>query len=249
MMRSIMVYLAGLVAAIFCSIGLARADCLAPLLGGEAPRFEVDKQICQQGFTIGYSARLRSPLWSAERLTPKQLQEADESSRDCSIRASRAVADGATNSDYLRSGYDRGHMTPAGDFGLGQQLTCTLANMVPQVPDLNRKVWRAIEQQTREQAASLGGAYVITGPIYPGSPRYLFERVPVPESVYKVVVTAVGAWAYVASNHRPIRCRLISIARFEAERGVRIVPALDDDRRQRSWMPSPVKGCERWEGH
>ena len=248
MMRRIGIYIAGLLAAILASIGLARADCLAPLLGGAPPMLEIDQRICHPGFTIGYSARLRSPLWSAERLTIAQLADAKKHVRDCSIKASEAVEAGAENADYLHSGFDRGHMAPAGDFGTDQQSTCGLANMVPQLPDLNRKVWRAIEDQTRRLAEAHGGAFVITGPIYSGAPSYLSERVPIPESVFKIVISPAAAWAYVATNHQPVTCRLISIAQLEALRGVRLVPSLDDVRRSKSWMPEPVKGCELWEG-
>nr|WP_321482735.1 DNA/RNA non-specific endonuclease [uncultured Cohaesibacter sp.] len=209
---------------------------------------EIDQKICHPGFAIGYSARLRSPLWSAERLTEAQLVDAGRHARDCSIRASGAVVDGAKNSDYLHSGFDRWHIAPAGDFGADQQSTCGLANMMPQVPDLNRKVWRAIEEQTRSMAVAHGGAYVITGSVYSGVPRYLSERIPIPESVFKIVISPEAAWAYVATSRRPIACRLISIAQFEAQRGVRLVPSLDDKRRSDSWMPEPVKGCVLWEG-
>ncbi|WP_319413960.1 DNA/RNA non-specific endonuclease [uncultured Cohaesibacter sp.] len=248
MMRKIGLYFAGLLAAVIASVALARADCLDVVLGGEAPRLEIDQKICHPGFTIGYSVRLRSPLWSAERVTIDQLDEAEAYARNCSIGPSRAVEDGATNADYLHSGFDRGHMTPAGDFGADQQLTCGLANMVPQIPELNRRVWRAIEAQTRTLAEAHGRAFVLTGPIYSGAPAYLSERIPIPESVYKIVITPVGAWAYVATNSLPISCRLISIAQLEAQRGVRLVPSLDEGRRAQSWMPEPVKGCVLWEG-
>nr|WP_321459576.1 DNA/RNA non-specific endonuclease [uncultured Cohaesibacter sp.] len=243
MMRKFGLILVGLLCSILASVAFARADCLDVVLDGEPPRLEVDQKICHPGFTIGYSARMRSPLWSAQKITIEQLSDAKAHARNCSIGPSRAVEDGATNADYLRSGYDRGHMTPAGDFGADQQLTCGLANMVPQIPELNRRVWRMIEAQARELAGEQGGAFVITGPNYSAVPNYLSERIPIPESVFKIVITPIGAWAYVATNSLPITCRLISVAQLEALIGVRLAPSLDEGRRVNSWMPHPVEGC------
>ncbi|WP_131798045.1 DNA/RNA non-specific endonuclease, partial [Enterobacter roggenkampii] len=50
--------------------------------------------------------------------------------------------------DYAKSGYDMGHMTAAGDAGTAQEQleTFSLANMTPQLPDLNRKAWRLMEE-------------------------------------------------------------------------------------------------------
>ena len=220
----------------------AMADCSTPLLGGTEPSLVIDTRICEPDYTIGYSDLLRSPMWVAEHITPESLEEAEAYGRDCYIKAFEGVENGAENDDYEHSGYDRGHMAPAGDFGANQQQTCHLANMVPQLPELNRRVWRAIEDQTRDLAKQ-GGAYVISGPLYGGVPKILNGRLPIPEATFKVVVTEKGAWAYVATNHEPIKCRLTSIERIEAERGAYLVPALAQ--RKAGWMPEPVKGCIR----
>ncbi|WP_316859922.1 DNA/RNA non-specific endonuclease [uncultured Cohaesibacter sp.] len=232
---------------LLCLSWPALADCSSPLMGGREPTLVIDTRICEPGYTIGYSDLLRSPLWVAQYLTPASIQEAEAYNRDCYIKAFDGVTDGAENSDYEHSGYDRGHMAPAGDFGINQQQTCHLANMVPQLPDLNRKLWRSIERQTRDLAEEHGGAFIISGPLYGGVPDYLSQRIPIPEAIFKIVVTEKGAWAYVATNHEPIECRLTSIDRLEAERGAYMVPALSEDQKQFRWIPEPVTGCLREE--
>lgn len=59
----------------------------------------------------------------------------------------------ATNSDYLKSGYDRGHLANAEDFAYDCQLdelTFRYYNCLPQSKFLNRGIWKTKEQQTRE---------------------------------------------------------------------------------------------------
>jgi DNA/RNA endonuclease G (NUC1) len=60
-----------------------------------------------------------------------------------------------SHNDYTRSGYDRGHMAPNGDFNdttENARLTFFIANIWPQTPELNRVVWLAAENHTRRLA-------------------------------------------------------------------------------------------------
>jgi len=57
--------------------------------------------------------------------------------------------------DYTRSGYDRGHMAPNGDFNDTREnalATFFIANIWPQKPELNRVEWLKTENETRRLA-------------------------------------------------------------------------------------------------
>jgi DNA/RNA endonuclease G (NUC1) len=59
------------------------------------------------------------------------------------------------HSDYTRSGYDRGHMAPNGDFNDTYEnalMTFFIANIWPQTPAVNRIEWLKAENKTRELA-------------------------------------------------------------------------------------------------
>lgn len=63
----------------------------------------------------------------------------------------------AANTDYLLSGYERGHLCPAADRQgdkARMKETFLLSNVVPQVPSLNRGEWKILEEATRELARS-----------------------------------------------------------------------------------------------
>jgi len=59
------------------------------------------------------------------------------------------------HADYTRSGYDRGHMAPNGDFSDTQEnalLTFFIANIWPQTPAVNRGEWLQTENEARRLA-------------------------------------------------------------------------------------------------
>ena len=65
----------------------------------------------------------------------------------------------------------------------------TLANVVPQYSQNNRKAWASIEKATRKYAMrAAGDIYVITGPVFDGNIRTIGNgRVWVPTYLYKLV--------------------------------------------------------------
>jgi len=57
-------------------------------------------------------------------------------------------------SDYTHSGYDRGHMAPDALFDYNQTVlknVYIMSNITPQLPNLNRKVWKYLEAYVRYQ--------------------------------------------------------------------------------------------------
>jgi endonuclease G, mitochondrial len=113
--------------------------------------------------------------------------------------------DRAVLSDYTRSGYDRGHMTPSGDMpsAEAQQQSFSLANIVPQTAALNRNLWEGIERAVRHLAERQGKLYVVTGPLFQGTQlQALKGRVLIPTATWKAVYdpAAPGAAAYGAQT-------------------------------------------------
>lgn len=61
----------------------------------------------------------------------------------------------ATNKDYLKSGYDRGHLVNAEDFAFDCEMEkCTFSyyNCIPQHPKLNRGSWKSWETTIRKES-------------------------------------------------------------------------------------------------
>lgn len=147
-------------------------------------------QLCRRAYTVDYDPALKDPLYSAEHLLGANLTGA-EPRKPFEVDTSLPANERATPADFVHSGFDKGHMSPAGDFHddtIEMQESFLLSNMVPQAPANNRVVWREIEDFTRHEAIERGDIYVITGPIFgPGAPSTIGEdHVAVPIATFKV---------------------------------------------------------------
>ncbi len=81
----------------------------------------------------------------------------------------------------------------------------SLANIVPQDPPNNRRIWSRIEQAVRRLVEESGDAYVVTGPLFSGRQLQTIgeSRVFVPTQLYKVVYLPQRqiTFAVVVDNH------------------------------------------------
>ena len=230
--------------AIVVSITSAHADdftqCSESFYGGVYPEFTNDKlssktqELCMDGFAVMYSGVSRTPLWSAEHLDRKRLQQAKEIDREDSFHEESKLPDSAraSLSDYSGSGYDRGHLAPNADMADRSQQydSFSLANIAPQSPRNNRYIWRNIESATRYLTQQYGEVYTITGVAFTGKKtKQLADRVLVPSHFFKAVyIPATNqAGVYYAPNDESERIDVISIDELATEIGIDVLPLLD----------------------
>ncbi len=158
--------------------------------------------------------------------------------------------DSAHLDDYAHSGYDKGHMSPAGDFSTkeAQRQSFSLANAVPQSPAINQGIWSEIEEAVRD-AAEKGEVYVVTGPIFIGSARYMGGRVMIPSHVFKAVYapSARAVGAYIVGNGDDSTYYTVSIKQLTAMAGVDVFPGVPDSIKAASMpLPAPIKHKRFW---
>jgi len=66
--------------------------------------------------------------------------------------------------DYTNSGYDRGHLAPDAAFDwsdVSLKSVYTLANIIPQAPQVNKHMWSKVETLARNKAVELGDLDVV----------------------------------------------------------------------------------------
>jgi len=166
------------------------------------------RALCFSAFAVLHSGLSRTPIYVAERINRAMLLEARNHQRTNQFFADARLPNDerAELEDYQGSGFDRGHMAPAGDMATDESMaqSFSLPNIVPQAPVNNRKQWAEIEKATRKYVMRAeGDVFVITGPVFDGFPSTIgADKVWVPQHLFKLVVdpTAKRAWAHWLDN-------------------------------------------------
>lgn len=249
-----------LIIATVLSISSAYADdftqCSQSFYGGVYPEFSNTKlsnntqALCMDGFAVMYSGVSRTPLWSAEYLTRKRLQQAKQIDREDSFHEESQLPQSmrAQLSDYSGSGYDRGHLAPNGDMANRSQQydSFSLANIAPQSPRNNRYIWRNIETATRYLTQQYGEVYTVTGVAFTDKKaKQLAGRVLVPSHFFKAVYIPASnqAGVYYAPNDESERIEIISIDELTAKIGIDVLPVLDAKTKAQA-LDLPLKAGE-----
>ena len=151
--------------------------------------------------------------------------------------------------DYAGSGFDRGHLVPAGDLkwnGTAMRQSFLTTNVGPMHKALNEGGWAKLEEKVREWTARDSALLVFTGPVVSdGDTTLASGRVKVPSAYYKVImapcVRPIRVIAFIYPNgHSGGRLRQYAVSVDEVERrtGLDFFPTLPPEEQQR--LESPV---------
>lgn len=163
-----------------------------------------DDLLIYRGFVVNFNKKHKAPNWCIHKLTFDQIrpipdrEEAERLDRfrvDKNRRDKVRIKDQAKHKNYTNSGFDRGHMTPAGDFIWDQELkdeTFFITNITPQTPDFNQTIWVDLEGKIRELVKKEEkDHFVITGAVYASikaKNRGMSKRhIGIPSGFYKIV--------------------------------------------------------------
>jgi endonuclease G len=198
-----------------------------------------DEVVMHKAFAVGYNEHYEQPDWVLYELTADETHGA--ANRSDNFRADDAVSTGSAKpSDYAHSGYDKGHMVPAGDMKWDEDAmseTFYMSNMCPQKPGCNRGIWKHLEEQVRSWAQRDGDLYISSGPIFlTGHPAVIGnDQVAVPDDFFKVVVDVtdpqVKGIAFIIPNEgseEPLQDFAVTIDSVQHLTGIDFFPALPD---------------------
>jgi endonuclease G len=191
------------------------------------------------GYTVSYNSDWKIPNWVAYELTKEEVAGTvprfDAFVPDPDVPYEKS----ATTYDYTGTGWDRGHMAPAGDMKWSEQAmkeSFYLSNICPQNKNLNGGIWNDLEIQIRELAQQKGNIYVVCGPIVSKQPKTIGNNnVAIPDAFFKVLLqNENGNYSAIAfmfaneSGRKPLSTYAISVEDMQIITDIDFFPALPD---------------------
>lgn len=185
-------------------------DSLAYFAKHYLPAMNDKEELVQHmGYALCYDDPYEQAKWVAYRLTAQMCGNNEEERTD-NFREDKDVTSGsALPEDYKKSGYDRGHLCPAGDMAWSETTMSEsfyMSNMSPQKPAFNRGIWKTLETDVREWAKVEEELYIVAGGVLqPGLETIgTKNKVAIPKLYYKVILDVHGpekkAIAFVMPN-------------------------------------------------
>lgn len=202
------------------------------------PTSTTGQVVHHQGYSLSYSEPHEQAEWVAYELKKTHLSNTNFDRPYFEI--DKAIKTGAAHwRNYKNSGYDRGHLCPAGDKRYNKSAyneTFLTSNISPQNHDFNAGIWNTLEQKVRYWANKYNGVFVVTGGILKGQMETIgFENIAVPRQFYKVLIdTNSNTPKMIAfllphkNTNAPLYKFVVSVDTIESLTGIDFFPELND---------------------
>lgn len=210
------------------------------IFGAPISKLEQNTQyICHTNYAIHYRYDTKTAEYVVEHLDQIDITGAAKRRDDFRPDYQIPKEHSATLADYSGEPYDRGHLAAGANNRSSQEVMSEsffLSNMVPQVPNHNRGIWRILETKVRNWALENRDLYVVSGTIYEEGYKTIGEgKVGVPTHLWKVVYDGAtkSTIAFMLPNE-PIPVKdlpkyVTTVNRVEELTGLNIFPQLDED--------------------
>lgn len=189
-------------------------------------------------YTLSYNEKYEQAEWVAYELK-KSYVRSSNFDRPYFIEDPKVKTRSADWRNYKKSGYDKGHLCPAGDMEFAINAyndTFFTSNISPQTHEFNGGVWNRLEQKVRYWATKYDGVYVITaGVLQPNLKTIGQDQVLVPNYFYKILLdNSNGQYKMIAflvpnaKSNKPLYEFVVSVDSIEKMTGIDFFPKLDD---------------------
>ncbi|WP_298339484.1 DNA/RNA non-specific endonuclease [uncultured Algibacter sp.] len=190
------------------------------------------------GYSLSYSEPHEQAEWVAYELKKSHLSNTNHKRPYFEI--DHTIKTGAASwRNYKNSGYDRGHLCPAGDRRYTKKAhdeTFLTSNISPQEHRFNSGIWNRLEQKVRYWARKYDGVFVVTGGVLKGRMKTIGkEEVSVPNQFYKVLIDnntgetkMIGFLMRHKDSRKPLYEFVVPVDTIEKLTGIDFFPELED---------------------
>ncbi|MBR9844718.1 MAG: DNA/RNA non-specific endonuclease [Algicola sp.] len=216
------------------------------------PTSTTGQVVHHEHYSLSYNETHEQAEWVAYEL--KKAHLSNTNFKRPYFEIDKAVQTGAAHwRNYKKSGYDRGHLCPAGDRRFSKEAhdeTFLTSNISPQEHQFNSGIWNTLEQKVRYWAGKYDGVFVITGGVLKGDMKTIGdEEVSVPNQFYKVLIdTNSGNIKMIAflmpheDSNQSLYKFVVSVDEIEDLTGIDFFSELDDAVENRLEASSSYKG-------
>lgn len=215
------------------------AEKTAPQAFDFLPTSTTNQMVSHDFFTLSYNENHEQAEWVAYELKKEHLIN-NNFKRPYFIPDPKVKTKSASWKNYKKSGYDKGHLCPAGDREFSKNAfdeTFFTSNISPQLHVFNNGIWKKLEEKTRYWAEKYNGVYVVTGGVLePNLPTIGFEKVSVPKYFYKILLDdsrgefkMIGFLMPHEKSDAPLYQFVVSVDEIEKRTGIDFFPALPDE--------------------
>lgn len=194
--------------------------------------------VVHDNYVLSYDEEHEQAEWVFYELKNRKESNANFK-RPFFISDPKVKSKSADYKNYKNSGYDRGHLCPAGDMKFSKEAfddTFYTSNIAPQKNDFNAGVWNRLEQKVRYWAQKYDNIYVVTGGVLTGDLETIGkEKVAVPKYFYKILLDSTnGAYKMIAflvpheNSKKPLYEFVVSVDEIEKMTGIDFFPGLPD---------------------
>lgn len=156
------------------------------------PKGTPSQIIRHTGHTLSYNNQWKIANWVGYELTAQETN-GDVERSDWFDPDPQVLGYKVEHSDYTHSGFDRGHLAPAGDMKWNEDAMIEsfyMTNICPQVHALNAGLWNNLEGKARNWARRDSAIIIVSGPIV--TPDYMTisrNNIAVPAAFFKAIIS------------------------------------------------------------
>jgi endonuclease G len=207
----------------------------------------VDQYLCRDGYISAYSYSLKIPVVVIYLLENKSIKVNFKRKKNFQSDIDVPLYARAKSSDYLHSGYDRGHNAPFSGLKFSHKSanqSFLLTNIAPQNADLNRRGWAKLERNILKWRNNYGRLWIYGGGFFKNGKVHITignSKVAVPDYFFKVIYapnksTGNKTIAFIMPNQKvnakEIEKYIVTVKEIEEKTDLTFFTSLPNDQRK-----------------